>query len=152
MSSINKLPGYAASYKDDYDYFVGNETHCSSVSHLYGSLIMIAVLVIGSMAAAQAFPPCATGWTTLGLGGGYMVVKLLGKDLHERRVDLLASALVSALLITSGSLGATAILTSSQLGYVLLGVAGFAACMTIGMQMGAKSFCPRPKQALKDSG
>lgn len=77
MSLINKLPAFAASYKDDYDYLVGNETHCSRVSHLCGSLIMIAVLVIGSMAAAQTFPSCATGWTALGLGGGYMVVKLL---------------------------------------------------------------------------
>ncbi len=144
MSSISKLPAYAASYKDDYDYFVGNETDCSRASHLCGSLVMIAVLVIGSMASAQAYPSCATGWTALGLGGGYMVVKLLGKDLHERRADLIASSLVAALLITFGSLGAAHVLTSPQLGYVLLGVAGLAACMTIGMQMGAKRFCPRP--------
>lgn len=127
MSSVSLLPGYAASYKDDYDYWVGNETDCSSMSHLCGSLLMIAVVIIGSLAAAQSFPPSATGWTTLGLGGGYMVVKLLGKDLHARRVDLIASALVAALLITVGSLGATGILTSLQLGYVLLGVAGFTA-------------------------
>lgn len=144
MSSISLLPGFAASYKDDYDYWVGNETDCSGVSHLCGSLVMIAVLVIGSMAAAQAFPPSATGWTALGLGGGYMTVKFLGKDLHERRVDLIASALVAALLITVGSLGATGVLTSPQMGYVLLGVSGLTTCMTIGMQMGAKRFCPRP--------
>jgi hypothetical protein len=145
---MGQLPNFAASYKDDYDYFIGNETDCSRTSHLCGSLIMIAVLVIGSIAAAQAFPSKATGWTTLGLGGGYMVIKLLGKDCHARRADLIATACIASLMLIFGILGVTHVLTSLQVGYALLGIAGLTACVTIGMMMGAKQFCPRPSEAV----
>lgn len=144
MSSASQLSNFAASYKDDYDYFIGNETDCSRASHLCGSLIMIALLVIGSVAAAQAFPPRATGWTVVGLGGGYMVIKLLGKDCHTRRADLIASACIASLVLIFGALGAARVLTSPQVGYALLGVSGLVTCITIGMMMGAKRFCPRP--------
>ena len=144
MCSVSRLPNFAASYKEDYDYYVGNETGCSRVSHLCGSLVMIAVLIIGSMASAQAFPPCATGWTALGMGAGYMVIKLLGKDLHARRADLITTAIVAALLITFGTLGLVGVLSSLEVGYALLGVSIFTACLTVGMMMSIKRLCPRP--------
>lgn len=144
MCFISRLTGFAASYKDDYDYLVGNETDCSRMAHLCGSVIMIAVVVIGSMAAAGAFPSYGVGWTTIGLGGCYMGVKLLGDDWRTRRVDLISSAVIAALLITFGSLGAAGVLTGAQVGYSLLSVTGLTACMTVGMMVGAKRLFARP--------
>jgi hypothetical protein len=145
MCLNTSLAGAAASYKDNYDYLVGNDSDCARLSHLSGSVIMIALLIIGFIASAGGMPSQAVGWAALSLGGGYLVVKLLGGDMKARRVDLIAAAVIATLLIVCGSLAVADVFTGAHAGYFLVSLVGLTGCITVGMMIGAQKFCPRPK-------
>ncbi len=135
MCSLTRVAGYGATYKDDYDNLIGNKSDQTRMTHLLGSCIMIALLIIGITAAAHAFPSHTTGWTALGLGVGYAGAKLLGGSFATRKVDWISGLCLAALIITFGALGASGVLTSAQLGIALIGVATLSGTIAIGMMV-----------------
>lgn len=124
------FPDSGKLYFDSYSAFVGNNTEKSKFSACAGGTLFCALFIIGILAASGTFPGSAMGWTTVGIGGGYLLVKLLGGNLQNRKVDLLSSALLGALIVTFGALGASAILTPAQVGYLIIGTCGLAALST----------------------
>ena len=114
MNAIHK-------YTAPYSQLMGSTTPCARATNLVGKVLLVALFVIGCVGAAGAFSGSAMGWTTLGVGLSYLGVKLLGGNLKERKVDLIAAAVMVASLIIFGALGGVGLLTGAQVGYVLIG-------------------------------
>lgn len=108
-------------YKEAYDKLLGNTTQCSKVANLLSNVVLLAVFIIGCAGAAQVIPGSAMGWSVVGLGGGYMAVKILAGNIKSRAVDLISSSIVAVAIIVFGTLGCIGVLTNAQMGYALIG-------------------------------
>jgi len=108
-------------YKEAYDKLLGNTTQGSKVANLLSNIVLLAVFIIGCAGAAQVIPGFAMGWSIVGLGGGYIAIKILGGNIKSRTVDLISSSIVAAAIIAFGALGCIGILTNAQMGYALIG-------------------------------
>lgn len=108
-------------YKSAYDRMIGNTTPCARCANLISNGILLAVFVIGALGTSSILPLHVVGWTIVALGGSYIVVKLLAKDLKTRKVDLVTSAIIAAAIMTVGALGAFNVLSRTQLGFALMG-------------------------------
>jgi hypothetical protein len=92
--------------------------------NIVSNVMLVALFIIGILAATGGMSAAAAGWSAVGLGGGALIAQLLGGDLKNRKVDLILTALCAAGLIAVGALGGTGVLTSAQLGYSLIGIVG----------------------------
>lgn len=135
--AANKVPT-GQLYKEAYDKMLGNTTQCAKIVNLLSNVILLAVFVTGCVGAASAIPGFVMGWTVVGLGSGYMALKLLGGNTKNRKVDLISSALVAAVLITFGALGCAGVLTNAHVGYALIGSVAVTAFVSSYMMIFAK--------------
>ncbi|MCC5832557.1 MAG: hypothetical protein JJU12_05895 [Chlamydiales bacterium] len=92
--------------------------------NIVSNVMLVALLIIGIVAATGGIPAAAAGWTAVGLGGGALMAQLLGGDLKKRKVDVILSTLLAAGIIAMGALGGAGVLTRAQLGYSLIGITG----------------------------
>lgn len=101
----------------------GNYTRAGKMN-IVSNVMLVALFIIGILAATGGMSAAAAGWSAVGLGGGALFAQLLGGDLKKRKVDLILAAICAAGLITVGALGGTGVLTGAQLGYSLIGIIG----------------------------
>jgi hypothetical protein len=81
-----------------------------------------ALFIIGCIGAAGAFPGSSIGWVTVGLAGGtFILTNLASNKFKERKFELISSALITAILVTVGVLGGVGILSSTQVGWGIVG-------------------------------
>jgi hypothetical protein len=111
----------AEMYKAPYDRLMGNVTECSKIANHLGQLVLLALFILGCIVASGAFPGSSLVWATMGLGGLYMAVKLLGGNYKQRKVDLISSAVIMGIVVAFGGLGSAGVLSSVQVGYALIG-------------------------------
>ena len=121
ISCSERVTQNSQSYKTAYDTMMGSTTPCVKVVNCLGNIILLAVLVIGCMGAAHAFPEAIMGWTIISLGAGYMGMKLLGGNFKKRKVDLISALLVAACIATFGTLGSLGVLQNMHMSYALIG-------------------------------
>ena len=131
MDAINK---YTVPYRE----LLGSTTERARVTNLLGKILLVALFVIGCVGASGAFGGSAMGWTTLGVGVSYLGVKLIGGNLKERKVDLIAAAIIVASLIIFGTLGGVGLLTAAHVGYALIGITLLVGAVSIGEMIVAK--------------
>ena len=82
----------------------------------------ISLFIIGCIGAAGAFPGSSIGWVTVGLAGGtFILTNLASNKFKERIFELISSALITAILVTVGVLGGVGILSSTQVGWGIVG-------------------------------
>lgn len=94
---------------------------CCAATTVNG-VAMLALFVIGCMGAAGTFPGAAIGWVTVGLGGGAFLFNLASTDDFKRRkLDLIAAAVMAAILVTVGTLGGMGMLSTAQVGWGIVG-------------------------------
>jgi hypothetical protein len=123
LSATQSTPTYRGElYKAAYDRMLGNTTRCAKIVNFLSNMILLTVFVVSCTGSATLFPNGIMGWILVGLGGGYMALKLLGGNLKNRSVDLISSALIAAIIVIFGSLGAASLLTDLQMGCALIGV------------------------------
>src|SRR5262249_29484339 len=125
-------------YKESYDRMLGNTTLCSKSVNLLGNAILFALFVIGCIGAAGAFPSAALGWTIVGLGVSYMVVKLLGGNCRNRAIDLVIATAITSLLLMFGTLGGVGVLSGTVVGSVLIASMSAIPLLACGLMMIAK--------------
>lgn len=96
----------------------------SCLSYL-NAVNLMALLVIGSMAAAGHFFNPTFGWVVTGLGAWVFLLTLCEGTLKHRKWDIIpaltCAALISATFVTVGILGGLNMFTTAQVGW---GVAG----------------------------
>lgn len=83
----------------------------------------IALFIIGCVGAAGAFPGSAIGWVTVGLAGGRFALQLAMGNFKQRKIDLIVSGLLAAVLVTVGTLGGMGVLSATQVGWGIIGTA-----------------------------
>ncbi len=94
-----------------------------------GTIIGVALFIIGCLAAARKFPNPALGWTVVGLSSTFVILTLI-RSIHiegaieKNKKQLLLTALVLGVVLTLGGLGGTHILTAKQVGQGILGIIG----------------------------
>lgn len=108
-------------YKTAYDKMMGNTTPCSRSANLVSNVVLLAIFVVGCIGPTNILSCSTMGWIVVGLGCGYIGVKLLGGNLRSRTIDLMSTALVAAAIIALGALGCAGILTSGYVGYAVIG-------------------------------
>src|ERR1700722_19660073 len=86
------------------------------------TIAIFALFVIGCMGAAGTFPGSAIGWITVGIsGGGFLLSLGLGK-FKKRKFQLIILALITAVMVTVGTLGGTGVLSTAQVGWGIIGI------------------------------
>lgn len=89
-------------------------------------LAIVALFVIGILGSANIMTNLEMGATAAGLGGGSFCLSLMGKNVKNRKDELLPLFLVTLVSVTLGGLGCSNIITASQVG---IGVVGIIASM-----------------------
>ncbi len=100
------------------------ESNCSTricATSTLATLSTLALFTISCVAAAGAFPSPYMGYVAIGLGGFSIAMNLAGGNLGERKVQVIIHAVIAALYITLGALGAAGILSNVQLGWGIVG-------------------------------
>lgn len=67
------------------------------------------------------FPGSSIGWVTLGLGGGTFALSLAAGKLKDHKYHLVIGGLQAVTLIVIGALGCGGILSTSQVGWGIIG-------------------------------
>jgi hypothetical protein len=137
-SCVGNMAHIGQRYNAAYDKMMGNTTQCAKIANLLGNGILLAVFVIGCLGAGGVFSGAVMGWIVVGLGAGYMAMKLLGGNVRNRRIDLISSTVVAASILTFGALGVTGVLATAHIGYALIGSVAMTALAAICMRIVAK--------------
>lgn len=92
----------------------------------FGTMILssvagIALFIIGCMGAAGTFPGSSIGWVTVALAGGGFALNLTLGNFKQRKFELIISGLVAATFVTVGVLGGVGTLSTSQVGWAIIG-------------------------------
>lgn len=98
-------------------------TCLDKISDTLQSIVLLAMLIIGSIGAAGLLPGSTImGYCGIGLGIGALLSKLIS-DQTRSTCSRIVSAVVAALIpILLGSLGATGVLSATQVGWGLVGM------------------------------
>jgi len=102
----------------------GENYTAAGKANILSNVMLVALFVIGIVAATGAMSATAAGWTAVGLGGAALAIQFCGGNLKNRKVDLILAAVVAATIITMGALGGAGVLTGAQVGYSLIGIIG----------------------------
>ena len=83
----------------------------------------VAFLIIGAVRAAGLLPSSTVGWTAVGLGVSLFAFNAARGNLPKRRVELIAEAVFTAVIVIIGALGGLGILSAPQVGGGIIAVA-----------------------------
>jgi hypothetical protein len=112
------------------------------ISQSLQELTLLALFIIGCLGTAGAFPGGSMiGWITVGLAGSFFVFSLAGGNCGKRIPDLILHGLIAAALVTVGALGGIGILSTTQVGWGVIGTS--LAATPIARCMGARRFCKK---------
>jgi hypothetical protein len=142
-SSVSLLHG-GARFNRAYEIMLGNTDGCSKGMTRISECILLAVLVIGILGVTGVFPSGKFTWTIVALGGGYMLFKFLGGAPVRRKIDLISSAPVTALIVSLGILAIVGPLPNLYMHYALIGTVTLTALVSLGMRIYAR--CARDAQ------
>jgi len=133
-------------YQAAYDKMLGNTTLCAKVMNFFSKGILLTVFVIGCIGSAQVLSASIIGWSLVGLGAGYMAIKLLAGKCSQRKMDLISSAIICAILSTFGGLGIAGVLSNAHIGFAMIGGVCTVVLVTSFMMIGAKRQVERTKR------
>jgi hypothetical protein len=106
-----------------------------------------ALFIIGCIGAAGILPGSLIGWTAVGLGGAGFLLSLSLGNFEKRKVELITGALLAAVYVTVGALGATGILSATQVGWGIIGSS--LAAMPV---MGVATYLQRKRRQNQEPG
>jgi hypothetical protein len=119
VSTLQQLD--VSQYTNSYNHWMGNLTSRSKIANHASKVLLLGLFIIGCIGASGGFPASTMGWTTFSLGTCYVFTKFLGGNLSVRGFDLLSSSLLTAFFMIIGTLGAGGVMTSTQMGFALIG-------------------------------
>ena len=99
---------------DDGNYTRAGKTNCVA------RVMFLILFIIGFMAAANKISGRAGGWIAAALGAGIIFMQFAGGNLKERRIDVFATTMLVANIVTMGVLGGIGKIPGAQVGQLMI--------------------------------
>lgn len=93
------------------------------ISNYLVNIICLAGLIIGSIGVAGLLPGSTMGYCAIGLGIGFLASKLISDQTRGECGKIVLAVVLALIPIILGSLGATGVLSATQVGWGLVGTA-----------------------------
>lgn len=84
-------------------------------------ITIIALFVIGGMGVAGYFPGSTLPYTAMGVAGAIFIFKIAGGNLGNRKLELIATVLSTAIIMTAAGLSIYGSISHKMLSWIIVG-------------------------------